>query len=99
MPASHIRVLVLGLATLFLIQLSTKALGKAADDGPLLEHLPPKWEIKMGFFAPGFSLAQIWLLHPFGRMNQWMEDFSLFFVTLPFKKINKPLKIYREISH
>lgn len=36
--------------------------------------LATMWENMMGFLAPSFSLAQIWLLQPF--RDQWMKVLS-----------------------
>lgn len=54
-------------AALLRTQLSDNILGKTAKDSPRGWVFASMWEARMGLKAPGFSLAQTWLLQSFGE--------------------------------
>lgn len=64
-PPSPIRAPVQVLAVPRLIQLPANAPGKETEDGPSTWAPATHMEELMGFLAPGFDLAQPWLLQPF----------------------------------
>lgn len=65
MTASYIKVLVHFLTAPLSVQLLVNnAPGKAADNGPGIESLPPTWETLINFLAPGFRLAPLLLFQP-----------------------------------
>lgn len=61
-----------------LIQLIASAPGKASQDRPSVWVLATHMEAQMEHLASGFSLAQIWLLWPFGKLTSgWKISLNL----------------------
>lgn len=90
------------LVVLLPVQLLANMSGKPAEDGSSTSGhshpLPPLCVTEMGLLTLGFSLAQPWLLQPFGKWSRAWKIFSSFCIffsaTLSNKQVTaKKLKI------
>lgn len=58
--ASHIRILIQDLTTLFLVQPLATVFGKAAEDSPS-SRSPTHWKMRMKLLVPGFGRTKLCL--------------------------------------